>query len=220
MKKEVLLAVVVIGLSLAFVVVSVLVWLCRGHPWLVRKKLRLGALLLALTGITSGCGSGDQSSNCYMVPLDGDGGYCQDVPDGDAGTTSSCYMAPADLGDDQGCPGTTEILIDSLAGGREITIVLNEDRTLQGSINAIPGVRLSFSIRGVEKGEYQQGDIEASDGAFDECEEEFVIEVNDAIPSGDYFLQIYLFPAELIEHHADDWAGRWLLHVRNFSLYP
>jgi len=63
-KKEILVPLAVVVLSIAFVGISAMVVLSRGHPWCIKKKLRIGAVLLTLTGAaTTGCG-GHQIS-CY-----------------------------------------------------------------------------------------------------------------------------------------------------------
>lgn len=70
MRREHWIPLAVLGLTLAFVLVSWLVRLSRGHPWLIRRKLRLGALLLGLTGAAAGCGEGG-TATCYLpAPVD------------------------------------------------------------------------------------------------------------------------------------------------------
>jgi hypothetical protein len=63
-RKELTLPVAVAVLSVAFAVVCFMVWLGRGRPFLVRQKLKLGALLISLShaGLT-GCDSGEVT--CY-----------------------------------------------------------------------------------------------------------------------------------------------------------
>ncbi len=52
-------------LAAAFLLVSLLVYLSRGRPGLIRAKLKLGALLLGLTGtLGSGCNTGQVT--CYL----------------------------------------------------------------------------------------------------------------------------------------------------------
>jgi hypothetical protein len=64
MKKELYIPLILIGLSVVFVVVSFLLWLLRGNDSLLKKKLRIGALILLLSGTAvgySGCWS------CYFT---------------------------------------------------------------------------------------------------------------------------------------------------------
>jgi hypothetical protein len=56
----------VFAVAAAFGIVSALVVLSRRHPWLVQKKLRLGALLLTLSSASVGCRPGVVS--CYVAP--------------------------------------------------------------------------------------------------------------------------------------------------------
>lgn len=66
LKKELLLPLAFVALCLAFVCVCALVVVSRNHPFFIRKKLRLGALLLSLSSAAacSGC-SGGNTIMCY-----------------------------------------------------------------------------------------------------------------------------------------------------------
>ncbi len=57
--------VVLAGLFAAFGMISVLVIVTRRHPFFVHKKLRLGALLLSITGASVGCRG---VVSCYVAP--------------------------------------------------------------------------------------------------------------------------------------------------------
>jgi hypothetical protein len=67
MKKEIYIPLILIGLSVAFVVVSFLLWLSRGNDTLLKKKLRIGALIISLSGIALGCWSERDCVSCYLV---------------------------------------------------------------------------------------------------------------------------------------------------------
>lgn len=67
MKKELYIPLILIGLSVAFVVVSFLVWITRGNDSFLRKKLRIGAMILLLTGTAVGCKCED---SCYLIIAD------------------------------------------------------------------------------------------------------------------------------------------------------
>jgi hypothetical protein len=67
MKKEIYIPLILIGLSVAFVVVSFLLWLSRGNDSLLKKKLRIGALIISLSGVALGCWSERDCSTCYLV---------------------------------------------------------------------------------------------------------------------------------------------------------
>lgn len=65
-KKELLLPLAFVALCLAFVCVCALVVISRNHPYFIKKKLRLGALLLGLSSAAAcGCGPGDDIIMCY-----------------------------------------------------------------------------------------------------------------------------------------------------------
>lgn len=59
-----------VSLATAFLIVSWLVVLMRGHPWLIKRKLKLGALLLGINGAVAGCDRGGFVT-CYApAPYD------------------------------------------------------------------------------------------------------------------------------------------------------
>jgi len=64
MKKEIYIPLVLIGLSVAFVVVSFLVWITRGNDSLLKKKLRIGGFILLLSGAAIGCKC---EGTCYLT---------------------------------------------------------------------------------------------------------------------------------------------------------
>lgn len=69
-RRETWIPLAVVSLTIAFVLVSGLVRLSAGNPWLIRRKLRLGALLLGLGWSAAGCdGNGPGSVTCYAPVL-------------------------------------------------------------------------------------------------------------------------------------------------------
>ncbi len=66
MERKLITASCLAGIALAFGVVSLLVVLSRRHPFFVEKKLRLGALILTLSGVIAACGSGSPFSPQVM----------------------------------------------------------------------------------------------------------------------------------------------------------
>ncbi len=63
-QKESLSPIYLAGLVVAFGVISFLVYLTRGNPALVKKKLKLGGIIIAMTGVISGCGH--EEAMCYV----------------------------------------------------------------------------------------------------------------------------------------------------------
>ena len=56
-KNTIFTPAVLIGLAMAFVTVSFLVYVTGGHPALIKKKLKIGAMIIAITSMFSlaGC---------------------------------------------------------------------------------------------------------------------------------------------------------------------
>ncbi len=72
LERKIIAGFLMCGVVAVFVVVSVLVKLTGRNPFFVKKKLAVGALLLSLSAIMSGCkgtGPGDIVS-CYVLPLE------------------------------------------------------------------------------------------------------------------------------------------------------
>ena len=92
-----------VAVALVFALICLLVRLSRGHPWLIRRKLAVGALLLSLTWVGSGCSNDDIPAECYAPlvesdvflfdpPFQGDGALLLDLAAGArlTGTVRHC----------------------------------------------------------------------------------------------------------------------------------
>ncbi|HON11017.1 MAG TPA: hypothetical protein PLE24_09135 [Chitinispirillaceae bacterium] len=64
MNRKSAISVLLFFLIIAFGLVSLLVILTRRHPSLVKSKLKLGAIILSLSGVASGC----FTTTCYALP--------------------------------------------------------------------------------------------------------------------------------------------------------
>lgn len=70
MKKEILFPIIIIVLGLIFVIISILVYFSKGNPRFIKKKLKIGALIISLTGIIA-CGtSSTQKTTCYVDSIE------------------------------------------------------------------------------------------------------------------------------------------------------
>ncbi len=58
MKKEILIPTLIILLGVIFVFINIMVFFTKGSSWFVKKKLKVGALILTLTSIAA----------CHTVP--------------------------------------------------------------------------------------------------------------------------------------------------------
>jgi len=67
MKKEILIPVLLLFLGLIFIIINILVFFSKGNKRLINRKLKVGALILSLTGILA-CGS-HQHPTCYQKPV-------------------------------------------------------------------------------------------------------------------------------------------------------
>lgn len=65
-KKEMMIPFVLVGLAVAFGLVSAMVILSRGHPGWIKRKLKIGGMILSLTATLNGCGT-EPTMTCYVV---------------------------------------------------------------------------------------------------------------------------------------------------------
>ena len=66
MKKENAIPFILLGVGAAFIVVSMLVFLSKGNPKLVKHKLKLGAIIIGLTATVVSC---KPTVSCYEPAL-------------------------------------------------------------------------------------------------------------------------------------------------------
>jgi hypothetical protein len=70
MKREIVIPVLISVLGLVFIIINIIVLVSRGNSWLIKRKLKVGAMILSLTGILA-CGS-PQQPTCYQQPVTND----------------------------------------------------------------------------------------------------------------------------------------------------
>jgi hypothetical protein len=63
MKKEILIPIILIVLGLIFILIHFFIYFTKGNSWFIKKKLKVGVLILSLSGIFA-CGSPPKVS-CY-----------------------------------------------------------------------------------------------------------------------------------------------------------
>lgn len=55
-KKELIIPISIIGLSITFAVITALLFFTKGNKSLIKRKLKIGAVLLGLTAVVNSCG--------------------------------------------------------------------------------------------------------------------------------------------------------------------
>jgi hypothetical protein len=143
-------------LAAAFVIISFLVLVSRGHPGLIRSKLKLGALLLGFVGFF-GSGCGPTHVTCY-APIPGE----------------SLSLMIEDV-DDWG------LVFDLAQGHRLVAYVSFREHDA-----------FAFRLLNEDEIEDQRGEILPSDGAYDSSSEECYLELDENLPAGRYWLELYI----------------------------
>jgi len=67
MRKENFVPIVIIAMAIAFVFVSVMVFLSNGNAQWVKRKLRVGGIILGFIAILNGCKHEEDIITCYLV---------------------------------------------------------------------------------------------------------------------------------------------------------
>jgi hypothetical protein len=67
MKKEILIPVLIIFIGLIFVFINIIVYITKGNSWFVKRKLKVGAMILSLTSIFA-CSS-HYRTTCYKTAI-------------------------------------------------------------------------------------------------------------------------------------------------------
>jgi hypothetical protein len=68
MRKEILIPFLLLILGLVFIIINIIVYFSVGNPWVVAKKLKVGAMILSLTGMFA-CGTNNTNDlTCYKSP--------------------------------------------------------------------------------------------------------------------------------------------------------
>lgn len=176
MKREHLIQIALVALSVMFVVASAMVVLTHGSPRSVRWKLRLGALILNFTALTA-CGPGSPLNPVVMcyAPIEEDRmDITSPTPQVENGWLESIHLEEAG-------PHTLGGKIESRTG-TEYSFRLCEGYPAPEPGNDTP------SCEG--KPVVQSEAITAADGAMDEYAEEFTLTLPDEM-HGDYTLELF-----------------------------
>lgn len=69
MKKELYLPTIIVALTLVFGIICLMVYLSDGNAYWIKKKLKIGALLLTFTWFANSCEKGPFENTCYLPPM-------------------------------------------------------------------------------------------------------------------------------------------------------
>ncbi len=216
MQKSLIVVFVILSvISVAFVVISLFVFLTRGkNSSLIGKKLLIGGLILTLTAMVTSCSNNiGKAVNCYVTAIDegdsGDSGNINDTGDtGDTGDNGEvlCYDV-AIIFDD--------ITINNTFSEGAIQLNLSETNIISGLIENRKSNEFSFrlSTRKDEK-PIQIGNIYASDGVFDENDEEYNIEIDKSTPKGEYIIHFYNMNVKKQESNKEKFIRGYYVNIK------
>jgi len=163
MKRDLLTPFVLAALGLTFLFVCAMVVLSRSHPAWVQRKLRIGAVLLGLTAVTTGSACG--TTTCY-API---------VPDAPVVDPTNVYVLEGEV------------------VGSTLSIDLTVTDTLLVEVSYRVGDAFSYRLeeRALQPIEIERNDLEPVDGTFDEPVEEFEIVLPTTLATGTYYLRLF-----------------------------
>ena len=174
MKKEIWIPLYLVGLSIAFITVSFLLFLTRGkHQGLLAKKLRLGALIISLTAAVS-CSPFKPPPTCYVPP--------------------SPYVTIENEVIDRSTPDWEY----------SIEVDISETNILKAKSMHSFGGKISFRITDKNGKVIQFSDAKPVDGEFNDHTEELELHLNKDLKPGEYDLVFYTREKALAERMPDD----------------
>lgn len=168
LKKNIFIPIVIIFLSIGFIIVSFLVFISKGNSKLLRKKLKIGGLIITLTAAIS-----STTLSCFEV---------------------SCYLPDDEPYEYNNYLSFTEDYASDYKYDKKITVDLTSDNILDGSIKNIKSDYFSYRLCDYDFISYQKGDIIFSDETTDsdgKINVNFQINLNKNINIGNYNLYIF-----------------------------
>ncbi len=151
-KENILTPIIILGLSIAFITVSVLVIFYSGNPKFLKYKLKIGAAIIALTTFVNTHGLSQKT--CYKPAV-------------------SREVIRLDKQDDA-----------------QVIKILKEEKIITGVMDNVLSADYSFAITDTSNKLVKKGKVVATNGKFDENNENFEINIGN-LKTGIYYLKIY-----------------------------
>lgn len=158
------------AIAAGFVAVCALLFIFRGNAVLLRRKLKLGGIIIALTGMLSSC-----------VP-----GFPPVV---------MCYEPAYDPEDWVYLHYEEEAIEEDNPNGT-ITITLPAQAVMSGELHALTSTVFSWRLRSNDSEADIRGDIAADDGEIQYGRELFKIAIDPALSAGKYTLSFFNTPQD------------------------
>lgn len=169
LKKNIFIPIVIIFLSIGFLIVSFLVFISKSSPKLLKKKLRIGGLIITLTAAIS-----STTSSC-IPPV-------------------TCYEGGYEPYEYENYISFTEDYASDYKYDKKITVDLTSDNILDGSIKNIKSDYFSYRLCDYDFISYQKGDVVFFDETTDsdgKINANFQINLSKNINIGIYNLYIF-----------------------------
>lgn len=222
-KEKLIYPLILLCLVLSFIIISSLVYISNGNPGLIRKKLKIGAMILSLTAIiTGGCNLSHKpiQAMCYYQQVDG--GDINDSEDTQTDNVNDVILYDTTIDNQNDYEVSCykrgpqdEFLMNNLASDGTIILDLSQSNILSGKISYRNGTQYSYKIVNEFDIQIQSGNIEPADGIFDETEEDFNISVNENLLSGDYWIRLYIVSVNEQQTEPDNYWSNYKLRIVN-----
>jgi len=180
--KKISIPIILLALSVAFLLTSLMVYLHRGKSakW-VARKMRLGGLMLSLSAILSAC---DPTQSAALT---------------DNNPPWTCYITVPVVEmenrfyiDDQ---------VDSM-----LILNLPLHNRIKGEIRKRTLTDYSYAVYNSSEEKILTGEINATDGEFNEETEKFNFEIDNALEKGDYLVRFFYSKKD----EQPDWSDQYI----------
>lgn len=171
--KKITLPVVIVILSALFIATSLMVAFHKGKSakW-VARKMKIGGLILSLTAVLQAC---DPGQTAALI---------------DSNPPWTCYMvAPGSVA------ATNQFYINT-ENDSVITLHLKVNNTIEGEIKEREAEEFSFAVYDSQDSLRQKDDILPRDGAYDEANEPFKIEIDKSLEKDEYIIRFFAVKKE------------------------
>jgi hypothetical protein len=180
-RRETLIQVAVLALSVAFAATCVAVFMTRGNACCIRAKLRIGAMLLNLNGLVAAAAGCPFIATCYEAVVQDD----IEITDPEPAYASGDFEITVDLRERTDLQGVISGRVSDQFSyrlcKRPAPVAVDNGDAADPTVNACADAARIVA----------QDDLAAADGALDEPTEEFAIALDPALATGDYTLELH-----------------------------
>ncbi len=209
-KNIIFISIAVALLSLIFIIISLLVIITRGNkPSFISKKLLIGGLILTLTAMFYACDSGNTKNTPNNI-------NCYNISTNDSNSQNEIgNNASVNEENEANCNKQDYICLPAIHNSSDgsITVEMSVSNKLAGKIERRKSDKYSYCFRDIDNEIVSKDNIYPSDGKFNENFEDFEIEIDKNIASGDYI--IFFYSVSLEDQTTENYTSSFPIKIFN-----